>query len=171
MRINNLSQTCSFAPIHQHSDMFTLISAPTSEFCIIIISYSEFLTKVLIKLTYEPKIESLKDVLLSKAIYILFLVLVSTILTLLLAILFGNKSIQESTVDYIAILGFIEVGLGAIFSLGVSEVAYASRSGLNPVYGETITKDRIHYHTTQILTGINLIFSGIILLVLGTFLS
>ncbi|MHA1975446.1 MAG: hypothetical protein ACW98I_00965 [Candidatus Hodarchaeales archaeon] len=122
-------------------------------------------------MTIEPRIESLKDVLIAKATHILVLVILSVGLSFLLAILMGEKPILESMLEFIAILGFGEVAFGAIFSLGVSEVAYASRSGQNPVYGEAIMKDRLRYHTTQILNGINLIASGIILMLIGTFLS
>ncbi len=122
-------------------------------------------------MTNEPKIESVRSVLLTKAVQVLVLAFLSIILSVFLALLLGDGSIIESTISFIAILGFVEVAIGAIFSLGVSEVTYASRAGLNPVYGETITRDRLRYHTTQILNGINLIFAGILLMLLGTFLS
>ncbi|MHA1994491.1 MAG: hypothetical protein ACW97Z_08135 [Candidatus Hodarchaeales archaeon] len=122
-------------------------------------------------MTNEPKIESVRSVILTKAVQILVLAFLSVILSAFLAIFLGEGSIIESTISFIAILGFVEVALGAIFSLGVSEITYASKSGLNPVYGETIMRDRIRYHTTQILNGINLIFAGILLMLLGTFLS
>ena len=122
-------------------------------------------------MTSEPKIESMKDVLLAKGLQIFELAILSLVISFLLALLMSRRPIEESIIQFIAILGFIEVAFGAIFSLGVSEVAYASRAGLNPVYGETITRDRLRYHTTQILNGINLIFSGVILMLLGTLLS
>ena len=122
-------------------------------------------------MTYEPQTESVSSVLMAKAVQIFVLIILSLILSIFLAIFLGEETIVESTINFVAILGFVEVAFGAIFSLGVSEIAYASRTGQNPVYGETIMKDRLQYHTTQILNGINLIFSGIVLMLLGTFLS
>jgi hypothetical protein len=85
---------------------------------------------------------------------------------LLAFLLYGSNFFNELS-NIIFIICVIEIGLGSFFALGISEVAYASRSGQNPFYGEAIMRDRMKYHSTQIFNGLYLIFSGFILLLLA----
>ena len=120
------------------------------------------------KLVYEPKRN--RTIILSKCVSIIILVCISILLAFSFAIIMGFDEIFTSVITILPLIGLIEIGLGSFFMLGISESTYAYRAGLNPVYGETILKDRISYRTRQLLDGLNLIITGVILIIPAFFI-
>ncbi len=122
-------------------------------------------------MTEKPPLESTKNVVFNKLVETSILVIVSGIFAFISAIFISSENIITGTVNIMGIIGLIEIAFGSFFGVGFSEVAYASRAAGNPIYGETIFKDRLNYRTKQLISGFNLVFSGVLLLLISILLN
>ena len=95
----------------------------------------------------------------------------SVIVSFIIALVIGSEDIITTTINIVGIFGLVEIAFGSFFGIGFSEVAYASRSAGNPIYGEMLFRDRLNYRSKQLMTGFNLIISGAILLLFSVMMS